>query len=669
MMPAMRTIVLLVLVAAVQAWPAADRAAGERAGRVGARLADDGGDDDEVDLLVARVMAEYRAADAAGLVAEHDAADEDDDEFDLLLSLADGDDEAEDAEEDADADDVDEDANGEQAAAADDDDGADAANEDGSSAVRDTLQDSEDEALAAAAAQSGADATQKQLLRAHLADGQVAVAVGAGTTSSCSKRETSPHCCDPNKYRFRWQRMSNGQCSFSGWHGKTYKTKPFASAVERNGRWYENTKSNRYYAGYGKWKTETPPPHPTNPTMERRARVWYRKASWPSAWYLAPNQRWYLSKGSSTYYSNGKWIEEKVKQHPTNPRLAWVAGAWRTKSEASQPGWRKFTLRNNRWYRAPLGNGPHSYQYWHNGKFVEEASFAQYKNNPYYRSVNGGAFKRFVPTKAETAEQRNWVKKRGRVYKSYWSTMYFENLKWKAEDPRWRAPGWRKNRGGDWVRRRAAAGSKWTRGPGPVPAAGWLWYRTPAMRQYWWYGKWKNAKLSPEQEARRARRVKMMRLASRTAPMNLNGIVNQTSQKYLERFLVWFLRDYLHATVQEPAQRPRINSIDVEPPTQAITPYAPEPAPFKVEERNGASQYMVPGEPRWEKTDLTKAEKQRMLSSLDMAVYQDVEAHRQRIENTPIASANDKDNFVTNPGLRRDLVHDKDLRRNREMRV
>lgn len=105
-----------------------------------------------------------------------------------------------------------------------------------------------------------------------------------------------PHATDPRKY------LCGEEVE---WFKSTHETRRY---VRRCGKWYRNRRSNSYYRD-GKWTLESVKPHPTNPTLYRRACAWIEKPRSPAvrAYFMSPKSGiWYRRKDSHEYVWNNK---------------------------------------------------------------------------------------------------------------------------------------------------------------------------------------------------------------------------------------------------------------------------------------------------------------------------------------------------------------------------
>lgn len=371
------------------------------------------------------------------------------------------------------------------------------------------------------------------------------------------QRQTKVHATDPNLYYYRFYRENgNGGCAWTAWRSKAFAIKPFPKAVKVNGRWYESPNSNRFYEGYGRWRERKSVIHPRNPTLRKVAGRWVKRANPPKGVVKGPNGKWYNGPASRYYWRRGKWVKEARRRHPFDPRLMWRSGRWQRKPESKMPGWKKFSLRNGRWYRAPPGDRPLCFQYWRNGRWVEEPAMAEKGNDPRYRYTKAGKFVR----RPRSATLR-YTRRIGRWYKSKWSNLYYKNARWVKDSPRWRDPTWRR-RGGKWIRvKRRPAWRKF----GNTKAGRPSWYRSSSKTQYWWYGKWVRRQLTPLGTKVMMHKVELALLKDSPAPYNLKPDVDRVSNQYFSKFLKWFLRDYLRSTVQDPHLIKAFDTDKVEP--------------------------------------------------------------------------------------------------------
>eukprot|EP00163_Fabomonas_tropica_P023839 TRINITY_DN412_c0_g1_i1.p1 TRINITY_DN412_c0_g1~~TRINITY_DN412_c0_g1_i1.p1 ORF type:complete len:521 (+),score=123.18 TRINITY_DN412_c0_g1_i1:302-1864(+) len=442
-----------------------------------------------------------------------------------------------------------------------------------------------------------------------------------------SLRQTRAHPTNPNQYMYR--KLGPPLCRWSRWSTATYLRKPFPAAVYRGGRWYANSKTNRYYAGGGQWRYIHPGPHPTNPTLGMLAGTWQKKTNLKHKYYLAPNGKWYRDATSNWFYRGGRWFRERRRNHPTDPRLWWGSGAWRMKpAKMMYNGGKTYQFRYGRWYKDKLnGKLPAAFQFWDKGHWKTEPTYLEFRNNPFYRVVNN----KLVRIPKKTKAMSKYYYRNGHWFHSKWSIYLYKDLKWVKEDPRWRDPHWdftRRNGKVIWTRVHDPDMKNWDLAPCWEPGCeGWLYYQDKDHDEYWWYGKWRERPMTQKEEYAFQKRQKLRELKAQPAPINLHHLVDTAIKPTYKQFIRWFLRDYLGSTVQDREQAATTDPREPEP--GAEYRLTPEPQPPRKGLKYLAKPPNLRGTWVWEdKKNLTPDEKKRFLDTADRAAYRE---HRERL--------------------------------------
>jgi hypothetical protein len=346
--------------------------------------------------------------------------------------------------------------------------------------------------------------------------------------------QMTPHQGDPRKY-------------FCGSHLMWYRSNSRRRRyVRRCGKWYRNRRSNMYYKA-GSWLPEAVRPHPTNPTLVRRACAWVRRKRTPAVSRFFRNPKtgiWFRNKRSLEYYIAGSWGHfEAKKRHPTNPNLRLRAGRWvKARGLRGQGRWRK---RCGKWWLRGPGAGPKSFTVYRGGKWRMLSRYTALRNNPFYRWKESKC--KFVRLRG-TDKAKLYVIKGRKVFRGksalkgggFWfrskdSLWYYKNMVWHLASRHLASPRWTRDaRTGVWRRL--------TRVERPQIASyvkvGKLWFRDSAKRQYWFYGRWKNVKgraAKPRVVLKDAEDIGLPK------PTNIANKVNRATNKEFGRFLNWYL--------------------------------------------------------------------------------------------------------------------------------